>query len=126
MIILDEVKWTTPGVKADRVSKNILGQSLCLVINSVVVEILPIDLSVSEMLISSTNILECIEVDGYFCLNINYPGGSETVLCDEKTQAILLSDPEFAPILESHKYKEFVTIGWSYINGEFIIPGEME
>jgi hypothetical protein len=38
----------------------------------------------------------------------------------------LLSNPIIARIEEHHKYKELVTTGWSYIDGEFVIPGEME
>ena len=47
-------------------------------------------------------------------------------LCDEMLQAILLSNPIIARIEEHHKYKELVMTGWSYIDGEFVIPGEME
>lgn len=126
MIVLKDITWTTPGVKADRLEKGLLGESLCLLINSVVVHILPIDQDVSTFIITADSFIDYGPYEDLFLVGIVNDGIEKQLLCDEKTYSILLSNPRFAPILDIHKYKHMVGIGWHYINNEFVIPGELE
>jgi len=51
----------------------------------------------------------------------------DTLMCSEKIRAILLSSPTLVGwTKEKHKYAEMITVGWKYINNDFIIPGELE
>lgn len=125
MIYLNDCLWTYPGIKKDRVERGLQGESLCVIIDSLVVHILPIDKDLSDKIKSSV-FSDGGEINGQFYVNLISEGVSEQLVCDEKTYAVLLSNPTFSPILESHKYKEMVSEGWSFINGEFVIPGEME
>lgn len=125
MINLNDCLWTKPGIKQDRIDRGLQGESLCIIIDSVVVHILPIDKDLSDK-IKNAEFSDGGIIGDQFCVNLIFDNGIDQLLCDEKTYAVLLSEPIFSPILESHRYKEMVSEGWSFINGEFVIPGEME
>lgn len=129
MIIVnfDTVHWSSSGVKLDKVASGIEGSATCLIINNKVVKIIPIDLDFHNILCEATEFKEGQEKYDIYPVEIVRPGKERMLfLCDEMLQAILLSNPIIARIEEHHKYKELVMTGWSYIDGEFVIPGEME
>lgn len=50
-----------------------------------------------------------------------------TLICPEKIRSILLSNPTLVGwTKEQHKYAQIIGVGWKYIDGDFIIPGELE
>lgn len=127
IINFDTVHWSSSGVKLDKVASGIQGSATCLIINTKIVKIIPIDLDFHNILCEATEFKEGQQKYDIYPVEILRSGKEKILLlCDEMLQAILLSDPIIAKIEEHHKYKELVGVGWSYIDGEFIIPGEME
>jgi hypothetical protein len=126
MIDLNDINWNMPGVKQSRLDNGILGEALTLIIDSKVVSVLCIDKDFSDILCSATGFEEVNYNDNFFYVKVITSSEEHLFKCDEMTQAILLSNCDLKPILERHKYKEMVSTGWSYLNEEFVIPGEME
>ena len=130
MINFNDINWLTPGIKLDRVEKGLEGRSVCILIDNITVHIIHVDLHFKEMLYSATEFLDggiINEENDEFLIKITKQDNStEDLVCNEMLYSLLLSEPKFAIIEEHHKYKEFVSPGWHYINGEFVIPGEME
>jgi hypothetical protein len=126
MINLNDINWNNPGVKQSRMDSGTLGEALAMIINSKVVSVLCIDKDFSDILCSATSFEEIDYNDNSFYVKVITLNEEYLFKCDEMTQAILLSNCDLKPILEIHKYKEMVSVGWSYLNEEFVIPGEME
>ena len=126
MIDLNDINWNNPGVKQSRVDNGALGEALAMVINSKVVSVLCIDKDFSDILCSAISFEEIDYNDNFFYVKVITLNEEYLFKCDEMTQAILLSNCELRPILETHRHKEMVTVGWSYLNEEFVIPGEIE
>lgn len=130
MINFNDINWLMPGIKLDRIEKGITGKSVCILIDNVTVHIIHVDLDFKEMLCSATEFVDggiINEENDEFVIKITKEDKSiEDLVCNEMLYSLLLSDPKFATIEDHHKYKEFVSPGWHYIDGEFIIPGEME
>jgi hypothetical protein len=121
------VDWSPVGVKSDKVASGIEGAATCLIINNKIVRIINVDLDFHNILTEAIEFKEGQGKENIFVVEIIREGKEKIIfICDEMLQAILLSDPIIVKIEEYHKYKELVTTGWSYIDGEFIIPGEME
>jgi hypothetical protein len=130
MINFNDVNWLHPGIKADRVERDIRGKSLCILIDNITAHIIHVDIDFQEFLYSITDFEDggCInEEEDIFCIKLIKDGQViEELYCYEMLYALLLSNPKFATIEEHHKYKYYVADGWHYIDGQFIIPGEME
>ena len=71
---------------------------------------------------------EIISSEGIYAVDLIIDGlVADTLICSEKTRAILLSNPVLVGwTKEKHKYAEIIDRGWKYIDGDFIIPGEFE
>jgi len=109
MIRYSEVNWSTPGVKQNRIDNNIEGgKPLAFIIDSEVVETMATDRWFSDFMETKNN--EVVE----------------TLACDEMIYSILLSNATAVGYTEADKYAEYIIPGWKYINGEFVVPGEME
>ena len=126
MIDLNDINWNNPGVKQSKIDIGITGEALTLIIDSKVVSVLCIDKSFSDILCSAIDFQEVESDSNEFYVNVITSDNEYLFKCDEMTQAILLSNCELRPILETHRHKEMVAVGWSYLNEEFVIPGEME
>jgi hypothetical protein len=126
IINFNTVDWYVNGVKQDRLASGIEGESTVFVINNKIVRIIGTDRWFSDLLMSADSFQEGQGKDDIFCVEIMNNGEKTLLICDEMLCAILLSDPIITKIEEHHKYKELVSVGWSYIDGEFVIPGEME
>lgn len=131
MIIFNKINWLYPGVKQDRVSRNMFAASLALVMDSKIVRIIIIDREYLDLFIKAQRFEESDlpihqEKNLYPVKIIKESGESEDLICDEMLYAILLSEPTIVHLSNRFKYYEILTEGWSYINNEFIIPGVHE
>lgn len=130
MININDVNWNTPGLKQDRMNKGLLGQALAFVIDEEMVESLPLDMNFAEMLISATDFKESLNADeskNIFIVDIINNGSIiESLMCDEKLYAILLSSPKICRLPGEYKYGYIAAPGWQFINNEFILLGEYE
>lgn len=126
IINFNAVDWHIDGVKNDKILSGIEGKSTALIINNKIVRVIGTDKWFSDLLLEADSFAESQGKDDIFCVYIINGESKSLLMCDEMLHAILLSNPVFATIEEHHKYKELVSVGWSYIDGEFVIPGEME
>jgi hypothetical protein len=130
MIRYSEVNWSTPGVKQNRIDNNIEGgKPLAFIINSEVVETMATDRWFSDFMETVEEFRESsIPQDGeeYYVDLIKNNEVVETLACDEMIYSILLSNARAVGYTEADKYAEYIIPGWKYINGEFVVPGEME
>jgi hypothetical protein len=52
---------------------------------------------------------------------------TDQILCNEMTQAALLSNPELVYVdKEVQRHAELAEAGWLYVDGQFIVPGVYE
>jgi hypothetical protein len=130
MINFNDISWAYPGIKEDRVKKDLKGKSVCILIDNVTAHIIHVDIDFQEFLYSITDFEDggCInEEEEIFCIKlIKDEKVVEELHCYEMLYALLLSGPKFATIEEHHRHRYYVTDGWHYIDDQFIIPGEME
>ena len=123
-----DINWSAPGVKKQRVEAGLRGTWIVCVMDGEVVLNLVLDAEFGDILLSATAFKEVSTTDGSFCVEITPKTGEKIELtCDEMMQAVLVSNPTLVKIdPEIHKYYHSLTFGWHYVNGDFIIPGEME
>ena len=131
MIIYSEVDWNNYEIKQNRISKGIRdGRPLAFIIGDTVVDVLPTDIEFAELMerVDSFVDNEIISSEGIYAVDLIIDGlVADTLICSEKTRAILLSNPVLVGwTKEKHKYAEIIDRGWKYIDGDFIIPGEFE
>ena len=131
MIIYSEVNWSTPGIKQNRIDNNIEGgKPLAFIIGDTVVETMATDRWFSNLMETIDEFRDNPEhssEDLYGVDLIKDGHVVDTLICPEKIRAILLSSPTLVGwTKEQHKYAEIIGVGWKYINGDFIIPGELE
>lgn len=131
MIIYSEVNWSNHGIKQNRISKGIKnGRPLAFIIGDTVVDVLPTDIEFADLMetIDSFEDNHQLSSDNQYAVDLIKDGQVvDTLVCSEKTRAILLSNPILIGwTKEKHKYAEIIGVGWKYINGDFIIPGEYE
>lgn len=131
MIIYSEVDWNNYEIKQNRISKGIRdGRPLAFIIGDTVVDVLPTDIEFAELMerVDSFVDNEIISSEGIYAVDLIINGlVADTLICSEKTRAILLSNPVLVGwTKEKHKYAEIIDRGWKYIDGDFIIPGEFE
>jgi hypothetical protein len=123
-----DIDWKMPGVKAQRVPNGLTSDWLVCVIDGEVVKSLIFDSFFSETMLTATSFKEVVTTDGSFCVKITSKDNKTTELtCDEMLHAVLLSEPLIIKIDPSiHKHYQILGEGWLYVDGDFIIPGEME
>ena len=136
MIFLDSENWFIQGIKQIKIEQGKTAELMAIVIDTEVADIIAIDPQICFKLMSATSFQECqvaSEENNLFCVAFEYINymtqniNSDSIICNERFFAILMSDPKFIRIeKEKHKYGDMVKSGWSYINEQFIIPGEYE
>jgi len=131
MINYSEIDWSTPGVKQNRIDNEIEGgKPLAFIIGDTVVEVMATDRWFSDLMETVDDFVENPESssEDLFAIDLIKDGSVvDTLMCSEKIRAILLSSPTLVGwTKEKHKYAEMITVGWKYINNDFIIPGELE
>ena len=130
MIRYREVDWSTPGVKQNRVDNNIEGgKPLAFIIDSEVVLTMATDRWFADFMETIDEFREPLipENNGEFYVDLIKDNQIVEVLaCDEMIYSILLSNAKVVGYTGENKYAEYIAPGWRYINGEFVIPGEME
>jgi hypothetical protein len=131
MILFNEVNWSAPGVKLDRLRRNEKATQLGLLINNEVVHMIGVDVWFADVLINALSFEDMVEQPfsdiGDFLLKIiKNDNTKELFVCSEILYSILLSSPQIIPITNSNKYVQLVDIGWKYVNNEFILEGVYE
>jgi hypothetical protein len=127
MINLQEEDWFIPGVKAIKVGLGEHAKQIAIVIEGEVVFFIGVKEEIAEKLIRGTNFFECESANSLFCLSFIYNGEMEQVLCNEMTQAALLSNPTLVYVHKDiQRHAELAEPGWLYQDGQFIIPGVYE
>lgn len=130
MIIYSEINWSTPGIKQHRIDNNIEGgKPLAFIIDETVVETLATDRWFSDLMETIDEFRDSLEhtSEDYYAVDLIKVGEViDTLICPEKIRAILLSSPTLVGWTEKNKYAEMIGVGWKYIDGNFIIPGELE
>jgi hypothetical protein len=131
MIIYSEINWSTPGIKQNRIDNNIEGNKpLAFIIGDTVVATMPTDRWFSDLMETIDEFQDNIEhsSEDAFAVDLIKDGNVvDTLICPENIRAILLSNPTLVGwTKEKHKYAEMIGVGWKYIDGDFIIPGELE
>jgi hypothetical protein len=131
MIIYSEINWSTPGIKQNRIDNNIEGNKpLAFIIGDTVVATMPTDRWFSDLMETIDEFKDNPEhsSEETFAVDLIKDGKIiDTLICPEKIRAILLSNPILVGwTKEKHKYAEMIGVGWKYIDGDFIIPGELE
>ena len=123
-----DMDWKGPGVKAQRVPNGGTAVWVACVIGGEVVKNLIFDSFFSETLLTATSFKEVVTTDGSFCVKITSKDNKTTELtCDEMLHAILLSEHLIIKIDPAiHKHYQIIGDGWHYVNGDFVVPGEME
>jgi hypothetical protein len=131
VIIYNEINWSYPGVKQNRIDNQIEGgKPLAFIIGDTVVETMATDRWFADLMETVEEFRESDTPtqDNNFAIDLVLNGSIvDTLICPEKIWAILLSEPTVIGFTqERYKYAEFVNPGWKYINSQFVIPGELE
>jgi hypothetical protein len=123
-----DIDWKMPGIKAQRVPNGLTSDWLVCVIDGEIVKSLIFDSFFSETLLTATSFKEVVTTDGSFCVKITSKDNQITELtCNEMLHAVLLSEPLIIKIDPSiHKHYQILGEGWLYVDGDFVIPGEMD
>ena len=125
MISFNDYDWAFGDNKIRKVSEGVQGVAIAFVIETEVAETIAVDKYLADLLFSASSFSES---EG-FSVNIIKDGAVvETLLCDERLNAVLLSEPSLYDISMGsvHRNAEMVSPGWSFVDGSFIIPGEYE
>lgn len=130
MILLNSENWFIQGVKQAKMELGQTAELLALIVEDEVADVIAVSPEICEKLINATGFEECsinYPDPELFCVKFNYEGTTDQILSNEMIYSILLSDPIIIKIIpETHKYGHMVKSGWSYLNGQFVIPGEYE
>ncbi len=124
MINLNEEDWFLPGVKQNQLAAGRTAMQLALIIEGEIVSFIGVSPEIADKFLNTTTISDIGESNpGVFEFNLD----GETVIADEKTYSIMLSDPTIVFVdINLHRHAEKASVGWLYQNGQFIIPGVYE
>ena len=128
MLIFNDINWLKPGVKEDRISRDMYAKSIALVIDSQIVKIIIIDEEYLDFFINAVGFEESPyqtdEASGLYAVDfVRSSGEKETLICDEMLHAIFLSKPQVIYLTDRFKNYKMLREGWYYIDEEFIVPG---
>jgi hypothetical protein len=127
MINLQEEDWFIPGVKQIKVGLGESAKQIAVVLDGQVAFFIGVKQEIAEKLINGISFSECETVNGLFCLSFIFDGALDQILCNEMTQAALLSDPQLIYVdIDVQRHAEKAEVGWLYENGQFIVPGVYE
>jgi hypothetical protein len=127
MINLQEEDWFLPGVKQIKVDLGESAKQIAVVIDNQIAFFIGVKYEIAEKLMSASSFSECEPANGLFCLSFISDGVLDQILCNEMTQAALLSDPQLIYVdVDVQRHAEKAEVGWLYENGQFIVPGVYE
>jgi hypothetical protein len=127
MINLQQEDWFIPGVKQVKIEQGESAKQVAVVIDNQIAFFIGVKEEIANKLIGASSFQECDNQEGLFCVSFDFEGSTEIVLCNEMTQAGLLSFPNLVIVDKNiHTYAELAEPGWLYIEGQFIIPGVYE
>jgi hypothetical protein len=127
MINLQEEDWFIPGVKQIKVDLGESAKQIAVIIDNQIAFFIGVKNEIAEKLINGTGFSECEPVNGLFCISFISEGALNQILCNEMTQAALLSDPQLIYVdIDVQRHAEKAEVGWLYENGQFIVPGVYE
>ena len=127
MINLQKEDWFIPGVKVAKVAAGESAKQVAIVIDGAIAFFIGVREDIANNLINSTSFFECESVNDLFCVSIVNNGEVDQVLCNEMTQAALLSNPQLVYVDKNiQRHAELAEPGWLYIDGQFIVPGVYE
>jgi hypothetical protein len=131
MILFNEVNWSAPGVKLDRLKRNEKATQLGLLIDNEVVHMIGVDVWFADVLINAISFEDMVEqpfidIGDFLVKIVKSDNTKELFVCNEILYSILLSSPKIIPITNNNKYVQLVDIGWKYIDNEFILEGVYE
>jgi hypothetical protein len=123
-----DVDWTKPGAKKQRVDNGTFASWVVCVMDSKVVRNLIMDEWFDEILLNAKTFEDVSSANNPFLVKITSKNGKITnLVCDEMLYAILLSEPTLVKIDKTkHTHYKLIDTGWSYIDGDFVVPGEIE
>ena len=127
MINLQEEDWFIPGVKIGKVAAGESAKQVAFIIDGSIAFFIGVKEEIATKLINATSFFECENINNLFCVSIVYNGEVDQILCNEMTQAALLSNPELVLVdKEIQRHAELAEPGWLYVDGQFIVPGVYE
>ena len=127
MINLQEEDWFIPGVKQIKVELGESAKQVAVVIDGEIAFFIGVKEEIGNKLINSTSFMECESANSLFCVSFIYNGEMDQILCNEMTQAALLSNPELVYVDKAvQRHAELAEPGWLYVDGQFIVPGVYE
>ena len=127
MINLQEEDWFIPGVKQGKVAAGESAKQIAIIIDASIAFFIGVKEEIGNRLINATDFFECENINNLFCVSFVYNGEVDQILCNEMTQAALLSNPEFVLVdKEIQRHAELAEPGWLYVDGQFIVPGVYE
>jgi hypothetical protein len=127
MINLQEEDWFIPGVKIGKVAAGESAKQVAFIIDGSIAFFIGVKEEIATKLINATSFFECENVNNLFCVSIVYNGEVDQILCNEMTQAALLSNPDLVLVdKEIQRHAELAEPGWLYVDGQFIVPGVYE
>ena len=127
MINLQEEDWFIPGVKKAKIAIGESAKQIAVVIEGEIAFFIGVKEDIANKLINSTGFTECQQLSNLFCVSFILEGVPERILCNDMTQAGLLSNPQLVYVdKEIQRHAELAEIGWLYQNGQFVVPGVYE
>ena len=127
MINLQEEDWFIPGVKQAKINIGDSAKQIAVIIEGEVAFFLGVKEEIANKLINATGFTECEQSANLFCVSFIFEGIPETLLCNDMTQAGLLSSPQLVYVdKELQRHAELAEPGWLYQDGQFIVPGVYE
>jgi hypothetical protein len=127
MINLQEEDWFISGVKQAKIDLGESAKQIAVIIEGEIAFFLGVKEEIANKLINATGFTECEQVGDLFCVSFILEGTPEAVLCNDMTQAGLLSSPQLVYVdKEIQRHAELAEPGWLYQDGQFIVPGVYE
>jgi hypothetical protein len=127
MINLQEEDWFIPGVKIAKVAAGESAKQIAFVIDGSIAFFIGVKEEIASKLINATSFFECENINNLFCVSLVYNGEVDQILCNEMTQAALLSNPQLVLVdKDIQRHAEFAEPGWLYLDGQFVVPGVYE
>jgi hypothetical protein len=122
----EDVDWLKPGAKKQRIENQQLAVLIWCIMDSKVIRPLIVDEWFGEKILKAKTFEDAASANNPFLVKITIED-EETInlVCDEMLYAMLLSEPTLIKIgRDADAHLQAVNVGWSYIDGKFIPPGE--
>jgi hypothetical protein len=127
MLNVSDYDWSIPGAKQNKINENKIAKAIAFVIEEEVVETLAADEDFCNLLLTSSGFKESSIQDdvlnnAYYVDVLKDSEVIETIMCNEKIQAILLSEPSIYDLLDQqYENGKMIVPGCKYISGQFVI-----